>query len=88
MKSRDNDICGDGGLNHISDKDFNSLNIEQVDLSENNICDKFSVKLLKLVQTNYFIENLNLKGNKMINYSNIEQIDEECRKNYLIKKHI
>jgi hypothetical protein len=59
-----------------------------LDLQNNDICNPFGVKLLKLVKNNYFQEEVNLKGNKKINYSHVESIDDECRKNHLIKKYI
>lgn len=43
---------------------------------------------MKLARQNYIIEKLNLKGNKKVNYTTIEQIETECRKNYLIKQFI
>lgn len=53
-------ISGEGDLDYISEKNFNSFNIESIDLADNNIINTFGLKLLNLIKTNYFIEKLNL----------------------------
>lgn len=64
---------------------INNLNIEILDLQNNDICNDFGLKLLDMVKDSYIPEEVNLKGNKMINYNYIESIEDECRKNHLIK---
>lgn len=59
-----------------------------MDLENNDICNESGERLLTLVQATYFCEELNLKGNKQVNYAVIESIEDECRKNHLIKKYI
>lgn len=88
LKARDNSIQGKDLQNQLSEKSLNSSNIESIDLSDNDIDNSFSLMLMKMVNQNYIIEKLSLKGNKKVNYTNIEHIEQECRKNYLIKRYI
>jgi hypothetical protein len=42
----------------------------------------------KVLEVNYHIEDLAVKGNPQMNFSIKEILIEECRKNLLIKEHI
>jgi hypothetical protein len=44
--------------------------------------------MITLLNDNYFIEDLILKGNNYVDNQTIETINEECRKNLLIKEYI
>ena len=59
-----------------------------LDFQDNNLDNEFAQQLVKLLQENYFIEDLVISGNDHISQALKETIAQECRKNLLIKEFI
>ena len=65
-----------------------NTNLFYLDLKDNELDDVCGQMLIELLHDNYFIEDLVIDGNMHINQTTKEEIQEECRKNLLIKEFI
>jgi hypothetical protein len=63
-------------------------NLFYLDLKDNDIDNECAKLLITLLHDNYFIEDLVLEGNNYIDQTIKETINEECRKNLLIKEFL
>jgi hypothetical protein len=63
-------------------------NLFYLDLKDNDIDNDCGKLLIQLLDDNYFIEDLVLEGNNYIDQGTKETINEECRKNLLIKEFL
>lgn len=87
LKANSNGISG-GDSEFLTEQLMDNFNIASLEIENNDVSQDSGNKLLTLVKNSYFCEQLKLKGNKRIDYEIIEAIEDECRKNYLIKHHI
>lgn len=84
---RKNQINGEEILDFPKSLEKNS-NLFYLDMKDNMLDNQIAERLINLLHTNYFIEDLVLEGNHYISQTNKETIEEECRKNLLIKEFI
>jgi Ran GTPase-activating protein (RanGAP) involved in mRNA processing and transport len=84
---RKNNIKGEKIMSFPAKLRDNS-NLHLLDLQDNRIDTDCAKQLVTLLHDNYFIEDLILKGNNYADNAIIETINEECRKNLLIKEFI
>jgi len=65
-----------------------NTNLFYLDLKDNFLDNENGQKLIELLQENYFIEDLEISGNHHISQTCKDQIEDDCRKNLLIKEFI
>ena len=63
-------------------------NCRYLDLKDNCLDNTVAESLVDMLHKNFFIEDLVLTGNHQINHNLKVAIEEECRKNLLIKEYI
>ena len=67
---------------------IDNTNLVYLDLQDNEIENECATQLIELLKQNYFIVGVVLKGNLHINQNLKETIQEECRKNIMIKEFV
>lgn len=65
-----------------------NTNLFYLDMKDNQLDDDVGAKLIELLDDNYFLEDLQIKGNLHISQSTKERLREECRKNLHIKEYV
>ena len=63
-------------------------NLFYLDMQDNQLDAQCADKLIELLHDNYFIEDLVIEGNNHVNQTQKDTIQQECRKNLLIKEYI
>ena len=84
---RKNDIKGEEVKNFPKSLK-NNTNLFYLDLKDNELDDTVAEPLIDLLNENYIIEDLFIKGNMHLSQSYKETLREECRKNLLIKQYL
>ena len=84
---RKNQIKG-GEINQVFAMLIDNVKLKFLDLKDNDLDDKCAALIRDLLSVNYFIEDLVLDGNKRVCQIEQKNIDEEIRKNLLIKNYI
>ena len=85
---RKNRIDGELIPNGLFKKLHINKHLSILNLKANLLLNETAQELEQYSKENVYIDEIMLLKNKRVHYSVMEEIDEECRKNVLIQKHI